>query len=286
MNYIVLDLEYNKTRGRSREILEKYIFEIIEIGAVKLSEEFEILDTFRVYIKPNIYKNINKDVQNITNITKEDLEFGYNFIKAFKYFKNWRGNDNIYCTWSDNDIKVLIDNCKYYRINTNKWFNKFIDVQNELQYFLKEGQKIGLVNAINKLHLNIEGKTFHNALDDAFYTAKILQFLYVNKVDFTIQDIDSNSLKFYTIKSNNIKFESADQRFIIKCPLCDIELPKEYSIRKGMKMKSLGTCSICNNKVLHGWRNRYMHGSKSTMVYNKIISVDEYNQLSENMNKI
>ena len=46
MNYIVLDLEWNQCPyGKAKEI-EKLPFEIIEIGAVKMNEKKEIIDTY------------------------------------------------------------------------------------------------------------------------------------------------------------------------------------------------------------------------------------------------
>ena len=53
MGYIVLDLEWNsayyKPQGR-------FINEIIQIGAVKMNDNFDIVDTFQVYIKSKIVK--------------------------------------------------------------------------------------------------------------------------------------------------------------------------------------------------------------------------------------
>ncbi|UUZ92201.1 hypothetical protein LJK87_43485 [Paenibacillus sp. P25] len=47
MNYIVIDLEFN-----GRRHYNVYPMEIIEIGAVKLNEQLEIIDTFQSYIRP------------------------------------------------------------------------------------------------------------------------------------------------------------------------------------------------------------------------------------------
>ena len=52
MNIIVLDLEWNQhSGGRKERILDKPIFEIIEIGAVKLDENYNIVDKFSQLIK-------------------------------------------------------------------------------------------------------------------------------------------------------------------------------------------------------------------------------------------
>ena len=56
MNYIVLDLEWNQCPyGKGREN-KKLPFEIIEIGAVKLNEKREIVDSFQpVFIESCIF---------------------------------------------------------------------------------------------------------------------------------------------------------------------------------------------------------------------------------------
>lgn len=47
MNYIVFDLEWNQSPGGKRWSNSRLPFEIIEIGAIKLNEEKEIVDSFQ-----------------------------------------------------------------------------------------------------------------------------------------------------------------------------------------------------------------------------------------------
>ena len=53
MNYIVLDLEWNSAYHKKQG---RFVNEIIQIGAVKLDDKFNIIDTFLVYIKSEIDK--------------------------------------------------------------------------------------------------------------------------------------------------------------------------------------------------------------------------------------
>ncbi len=55
MNYIVFDLEWNQNPDGRRHPDSRLPFEIIEIGAVKLNEKREIVDTFQCLIKPKVY---------------------------------------------------------------------------------------------------------------------------------------------------------------------------------------------------------------------------------------
>ena len=47
MNYIVFDLEWNQNPDGRKHPDSRLPFEIIEIGAVKLNEKREIIDTFQ-----------------------------------------------------------------------------------------------------------------------------------------------------------------------------------------------------------------------------------------------
>ena len=60
MHYIVFDLEWNQCpEGKEKE--EKGLpFEIVEIGAVKLDENFRLVDTFHTMVKPQVYRWIHE----------------------------------------------------------------------------------------------------------------------------------------------------------------------------------------------------------------------------------
>ena len=83
MNYIVLDLEWNQCPyGKAKEI-EKLPFEIIEIGAVKMNEKKEIIDTYHRLIKPVIYRKIHFRTKEVITVTMEELqEYGVLFPEA------------------------------------------------------------------------------------------------------------------------------------------------------------------------------------------------------------
>ena len=56
MNYIILDLEWNQAIKKMKLYLEG---EIIQIGAVKLNEFFEKIETFKIGIAPKYYKKLH-----------------------------------------------------------------------------------------------------------------------------------------------------------------------------------------------------------------------------------
>ena len=77
MNYIVLDLEWNQpvsAKSMVRTPVSLY-GEIIQIGAVKLDENYHILDTFKIMVAPKHYRKMHKKVTKLTKITTKDLQY-------------------------------------------------------------------------------------------------------------------------------------------------------------------------------------------------------------------
>ena len=88
--YIVFDLEWNQSAGGRETAIKELPFEIIEIGAVKLNENREVIDTFRRLIRPAVYKTLHFKVLEVVNIGQEELrKDGISFRKAGREFVNW-----------------------------------------------------------------------------------------------------------------------------------------------------------------------------------------------------
>ena len=89
MNYIVLDLEFNQAfpfkSGKKVEPNPECPFEIIQIGAVKLNERFEQLDSFNCMISPQIYPRLHPFVEKITGIRPKMLTGQPHFPEAYVY---------------------------------------------------------------------------------------------------------------------------------------------------------------------------------------------------------
>lgn len=183
MNYIIYDLEFNQKIKDSIENENNHFstipFEIIQIGAIKLNENFETISTFNSLIKPTIYKTIHPIVENLTKITDDQVSSCKDFISVYKDFINFIGNDEIIlCVWGIVDIKELIRNITFYNLSASQ-ISRYIDIQAYASKYLKteKKSKIGLKNAIELLNIPIEGD-FHNAFYDAYYTAEIFKIIH------------------------------------------------------------------------------------------------------------
>ena len=120
MNYIVLDLEWNQSADGKAYTNSRIPFEIIQIGAVKLDENFSEISQFDRYIRPAVYTKLHDKVQEILNVTIEELTcIGHDFTDVANDFIRWCGDDYIFCTWGQTDLTELQRNFDYYNIEYN-----------------------------------------------------------------------------------------------------------------------------------------------------------------------
>ena len=76
---IVLDLEWNQPSS-PKAMVRSPVFlrgEIIQIGAVKLNEDLEIIDTFKIMVKPKYYRTMHKTVSGLTKDAAQAPCFSY-----------------------------------------------------------------------------------------------------------------------------------------------------------------------------------------------------------------
>lgn len=244
MEYVVLDLEFNQPYKRNGRLIysNKLQFEIIEIGAIKLDSNFEIIDNFRIYVKNAIYKNISPRVKEITGINEEDLKYGYDFTKANQLFNKWLGSDYKILAWGESDELVYKDNCRARGIAYK--LNEFYDVQNACQILLgKYGKIISLEVALKLFKIPKQTDT-HRALNDCKAVSSILKK--IRNIDYSAnikkyieehnQKVDTQRNIFYGIDKRKTNF---------RCSEC-----KSAKISKAittMSKKHLITKAVCNN---------------------------------------
>ncbi len=176
MNYIVLDLEWNQG-ARKKESCDIPTFEIIEIGAVKLNECFQIVDRYQSLIKPQIYNVMHKFTAEIVNLEMKDLKSGRGFQEVAEEFLEWCGEDYIFCIWGVQDLTELQKNMDYYQMMPlSKKPMKYYDVQKLYSLECEDGKsRNSLSYVVEEEQLLEEEVEFHRAFGDAYYTAKILQ---------------------------------------------------------------------------------------------------------------
>lgn len=174
MNYIVLDLEWNVSSSHEYEN-PRLPFEIIEIGAVKLDKKFNIIDSYSSIVRPRLYKRLQPHIKSILNYDEATLRKGRQFDMVFREFSKWCGEDYMFCTWGSMDLSYLQNNMDYYYLKPFEFPLKYYNIQQIYADVVDENKQIvKLERAVNNLNIEID-RPFHSAVNDAYYTARILQ---------------------------------------------------------------------------------------------------------------
>lgn len=178
MKHVVVDLEMNPVSREFREVRRKLNEEVIEIGAVRLDENFQQEAEFQCYVKPE-YGPIKKHITSLTGITQAMVADKKTYAACFQDFVDWVGEEEtkIY-SWSMSDIKQLRSECCYKLPDFDiEWLNaRWVDLQQEFDDRLGLHNSLALKHALGAMDHKFEG-TQHTALADAINTSAILTLM-------------------------------------------------------------------------------------------------------------
>ena len=248
MHYIVMDMEWNQPVSYESSIFkqvgDRLLFEVIQIGAVKLDENREIVDTISLPVKPTCYVRIHPRVRRMTGLNDDILERAPYFSEAVEQFAAWCGDDYVLLTWGCDDVSVLHQNMQFFECQAALAPMYDIQVLYSVINNLGKDRK-GLSAAMEDLKIEPEAeKTFHNALHDAYYTALVFQKLPEPKdvlnhietpkklVHINRRDPKMRNRKQYA--SLDAAFESEDA-MAAACPMC-----KQKTLQDGAYIRQAG----------------------------------------------
>lgn len=231
MYYIIFDLEWSNGYSYKRK---GFVNEIIEIGAVKLNENLDIVDDFKQLVKLSETKKLSSRCKNLTNITLEEIKAnGIDFSEALKDFGRWSaGDNNVYMTWSNSDLYALANNCQLSLGNPNVSFiKKYCDIQKYCMSFIEkeDNNQVSLANAAEIFNVDIDITKLHRALTDCYVSAECLKAVF-----------DKDKLKKYVHDCEQTYFERLIYKpYLIEKPVSDLFNVYEQQIE----------CPICNCKM-------------------------------------
>jgi len=261
MDYIVLDMEWNQPWPGSpsaRKVLPVQIRgEIIQIGAVRITEDRQVADEFQVLIKPKYYRRLNRRVSKLTGIKESQLrEQGIPMAEAMARFRAWCGEDATFLTWGFDDITILRENLQLYGIPehwVSKWYNAqmIFNAQTDgssAQKALKTAMEIFGIEAT---------RPAHDALGDAYHTALICAKLDLEKGVAEYGDaLKSHVNGFHGAElpgciNRKVFYDYADKRAALsamagaenQCPTCGRQmLGSRWFAQPGHRYMDLATC--------------------------------------------
>lgn len=176
MNYIVLDLEWNQCPDGKEHENPRIPFEILQIGAVKLDRDLNLIDQFSEKIRPVVYPEMHGKIQEILQIEITDFQNARLFPEVAKDFFAWCGPYTYFCTWGPSDLTELQRNLTYHGMNSPFPFPLFFyDIQKIFSIVYEDRKtRRNLEFAVDYLHIP-KDHAFHDALSDSFYTAMIMR---------------------------------------------------------------------------------------------------------------
>ena len=262
MDYIVLDMEWNQPWPGSpsaRKVLPVQIRgEILQIGAVRVTEDQQVADEFQVLIKPKYYRRLNRRVSKLTGIKESHLkERGVPMAEAMDSFRSWCGDDVIFLTWGFDDITILKENLQLYGLDdswVSHWYNAqmIFNAQTDgsnAQKALKTAMEIFQIPA---------SRPAHDALGDAYHTALICARLDLERgIEEYNQALQSHVDGFHGAElpgciSRKVYYDYADKRSALsamagaenKCPTCGRQmLGSRWFAQPGHRYMDLATCA-------------------------------------------
>ncbi len=261
MDYIVLDMEWNQPWPGSpsaKKVLPVQIRgEIIQIGAVRLTQDGTVADEFQVMIRPKFYRRLNRRVSKLTGIKESRLkEEGIPFPEAMTQFRSWCGEDIVFLTWGFDDIGILRENLRIFGLEedwTSRWYNAqmIFNAQTDgsnAQKALKTAMEIFGIEAT---------RPAHDALGDAYHTALICAKLDLERGAREYDEaLKNHENGFHGAEppgciSRKVFHDYADKRAALsamngvenKCPVCGRQmLGSRWFAQPGHRYMDLATC--------------------------------------------
>ena len=261
MNYIVLDMEWNQPWPGSpsaKKVLPVAIRgEIIQIGAVRVTEEQFVEDEFQVLVKPKYYRHLNRRVSKLTGIKETRLrEEGVPFAEAIESFRAWCGEDIVFLTWGFDDIGILRENLQLHGLETewtDRWYNAqmIFNAQTDgstAQKALKTAMEMFDIEAT---------RPAHDALGDAYHTALICAMLDLKRgqeeYDAALKSHENgfHGAELPGCIGRKVFYDYADKRAALSamsgeeniCPICEGRmLGSRWFAQPGHRYMDLATC--------------------------------------------
>ena len=261
MDYIVLDMEWNQPWPGSpsaKKVLPVQIRgEIIQIGAVRVTEDQQVADEFQILIKPKVYRRLNRRVSKLTGIKESQLkEEGVPYPEAMEQFRAWCGEDIVFITWGFDDITILRENLRLYGLDeswTGRWYNAQMIFNAQTDG--SNAQK-ALKTALEIFEIE-PSRPAHDALGDAYHTALICARLDLKRgmeeYGKALKDHENGfhgaelpgciDRKVFHDYANKTAALSAMAGKDNKCPVCERQmLGSRWFAQPGRRYMDLATC--------------------------------------------
>lgn len=179
MNYVVIDLEMCRVKGKLYRKQYGRGTETIQIGAVLMDDDYEIKDQFMSYISP-AYGHMDSFIKELTGISAGDLASAPSFADALSAFVSWIPEGDVtFVSWSMTDKSQLIHDMSIRGISDERLeqsMENWDDCQKAFDERLYYNRPTSLESALMIADIDT-GRRSHDGLDDAWNTAVLFRKL-------------------------------------------------------------------------------------------------------------
>lgn len=176
--YVVVDVEMCKVQKSYRWKNYRYASEIIQIGAVMMNEEYEMIGEFSTYVCPK-YGKIDYFIRNLTGITEKDVRTAPSLEDALRSLLLWMGKKDVtFFSWSETDYyqirgEILSKGLDEEEMSLFLDKDRWVDYQKTVNERFELGRALSLRDALELSELDQEGR-LHDGLVDAYNTARMI----------------------------------------------------------------------------------------------------------------
>ena len=198
--YVIVDLEMcNVPLGFKREVFN-WKNELIQIGAVLVDENLEIIEEFMTLVAPE-FGTIDAFIEKLTGISRKDVQDAPRIKEALKLFIDWIPDDAVLVSWSENDEIQIRNEVEAKGIcveGLDIYLDSWIDCQKTFGEKMSADKDYRLSEALIIADIDYD-EGAHDALVDARNTARLFikmekeQVLELNPYHFgTIEETTNN----------------------------------------------------------------------------------------------
>jgi inhibitor of KinA sporulation pathway (predicted exonuclease) len=168
---VVFDLEFTAWEGsmEAHWLRPGEFQEIVQIGAVKVDDEFNSGETLDILLRPRINPVLSPYLESLTGITNEELRArGVDFADAYRAFLEFAGGLPIVAFGRD-DL-VLVDNLRLYGLSDAPPLPRYVNAKTWMTEQGLDMRGLHACDVAPSAGVSFSGHR-HNGLDDALSVA-------------------------------------------------------------------------------------------------------------------
>ena len=260
MEYVIFDLEWDNVFYKKEK---RFINQILQIGAVKLDSDFNIIDSLSVTIRSALSKRVTGRFATLTGITTEKMLGGIPLEDAVKQFNEFSRDALVTMTWSDSDLYTIVENEKLLKDSGVSFnMNFYLDLQKLVQAKMREKgyenkNQVSLEFAAEFFGISTENYSMHTAVDDSTVCGRLLKICY-NEDVFKNLLRDTQDPEFYrrlhfkAYPITDISDKALDKtQFCFCCPECSAKLNRISKWKyRNRWFSSPFRCPKCNDRYI------------------------------------